>query len=352
MIARDTLCVLATGAFTAVGVTAQAAAAAVRAGISRFAEHESILDMTGDPAIVASPPVSRGDMPLEERLLEFIVGAFADATDAIPDPARLGSLPIILALPEPRPGIDEQFGRRVAELLSRRLRGLGEIAVLPLGHAAGATALHQAGGIVRAGRHNWACVIGAASWITDETIRWLDQNRQLHALYNAWGFIPGEAAGCTLVSTLDCARKFAIRPLAILESIGLNVEEVPIKTDGVCLGWGLTKAVKSALAQVPEDVLVDAIYCDQNGETYRADEFGFLFARAGKRFRDPSQFEAPADCWGDVGAATLPLLLTLATQAAARGYASGTLSMLLSGSEGGHRGAVLVRTPQREGDAR
>lgn len=347
MIASHTLCVLATGAFTAVGVTAAGSAAAVRSGISRFEEHGELTDMAGDPAIVASPPVSRADMPIEERLLEFIVGAFADAAEAITDPARLGPLPIVLALPEPRPGIDQQFGRRLAELISLRLRGLGEIIVLPHGHAAGAEALHQAGGILRGGRHNWAAVIGADSWITGDTMNWLDRNRQLHALYNAWGFIPGEAAGCALVSTLGLAKQFAIRPLALVESIGLNVEQVPIKTDGVCLGWGLTNAVKSALSQLPEGVLVDALYCDQNGESYRADEFGFMLARTGTRFRDASQFEAPADCWGDVGAATVPLLLTLATHAADRGYAAGPLSMLMAGSEGGRRGAVLVRTPEK-----
>ena len=54
---------------------------------------------------------------------------------------------------------------------------------------------------------------------------------------------------------------------------------MPIKTDGVCLGWGLTRAVRSALADLAPDEAVDRIYCDQNGETYRADECGFMLAR-------------------------------------------------------------------------
>ena len=41
--------------------------------------------------------------------------------------------------------------------------------------------------------------------------------------------------------------------------------------------------------------------------------------RAGGLFRDPSGFIAPADCWGDVGAASGPLFLVLSRRRPARG---------------------------------
>ena len=119
---------------------------------------------------------------------------------------------------------------------------------------------------------------------------------------------------------------------------------MPIKTDGVCLGWGLTRAVRSALADLEPEEAVDRIYCDQNGETYRADELGFMLARLGERFRNPADFVAPADCWGDVGAATVPLLIGLVAAAAERGYAAGPLSLVIAGSESGRRSCILLRT--------
>ena len=48
---------------------------------------------------------------------------------------------------------------------------------------------------------------------------------------------------------------------------------------------------------------VSDVYCDLNGEPYRADEFGFAALRTKEHFASASDFVAPADCWGDVAAA-------------------------------------------------
>jgi 3-oxoacyl-[acyl-carrier-protein] synthase-1 len=130
--------------------------------------------------------------------------------------------------------------------------------------------------------------------------------------------------------------------------VALDREEVPIKTDGVCLGRAMSRIVGALLDGQPEGSVFDAFYCDQNGEAYRADELGFMLARASARFRNPSDFISPADCWGDVGAASLPLYLALAIEAAERGYAPGPVSLLLAGSESGLRAGLRLRTPVRE----
>ncbi|PBC07838.1 hypothetical protein [Mesorhizobium sp. WSM3859] len=339
------ICVLSTGACTAVGLSAASSAAAVRAGLARFLEHPTFLDQLEEPAIVAHPPASQPDLSLEERLVEFAIAAFADAIESIPNAADFGPLPMVIALPEPRPGLDRQLGERIVSRLSENLRGFGVLSAMMLGHASGGAAIRHVSQMLDSGHWRWAAVVGLDSWLAADTVRWLEQNRQLHASYNAWGFIPGEAAGVLLISNLSTAREHKTRPRALIEAVALDREEVPIKTDGVCLGWGLTRAVKAALSALPENQQVDMIYCDQNGESYRADEFGFMLARMGQRFRAPADFIAPADCWGDTGAATIPLLVTLATQAAERAYAIGTLSMILAGSESGHRAAILLRTP-------
>ena len=90
-------------------------------------------------------------------------------------------------------------------------------------------------------------------------------------------------------------------------------------------------------------IKADHMYCDMNGEPYRADEFGFATIRAGGLFRDPSAFTAPADCWGDVGAASGPLFLILAEAAIRKGYAPGPVLAAFTSSESGERCGFLTR---------
>ena len=82
-----------------------------------------------------------------------------------------------------------------------------------------------------------------------------------------------------------------------------------------------------------------------NGEPYRADEFGFTALRTKEHFESASDFVAPADCWGDVGAVGGLLHIVLACAAAAKGYAGGELAFAWASAEGGQRAAALVAAP-------
>jgi 3-oxoacyl-[acyl-carrier-protein] synthase-1 len=95
---------------------------------------------------------------------------------------------------------------------------------------------------------------------------------------------------------------------------------------------------------------VTDLYCDLNGEPYRADEFGFAVLRTKEAFAMASDFTAPADCWGDVSAATMPLTMSLACVAAKKGYASGPYSFLWASSESGERACILAHVPSRKRD--
>ena len=84
------------------------------------------------------------------------------------------------------------------------------------------------------------------------------------------------------------------------------------------------------------------IYCDMNGEPYRADEFGFTALRTKEHFESASDFVAPADCFGDVSAAGGPLHLLLACAAAHKGYSKGPLAFAWASAEMGQRAATLL----------
>jgi len=53
----------------------------------------------------------------------------------------------------------------------------------------------------------------------------------------------------------------------------------------------------------------------------------------------------PMQSLGDIGAATLPAMLVLAEDAFRMGYAIGTSALLLTGSDGTRRAAILVEAP-------
>ena len=162
-------------------------------------------------------------------------------------------------------------------------------------------------------------------------------------LNNAWGFIPGEAASAVLLVSDRSAEKNGLMPVAQLLGIGTAFEQNRIKTPTVCIGEGMTLAFRKALAAAPRDCKVSEIYCDMNGEPYRADEFGFATVRTAARFADAGRFHTPADCWGDIGAATGPLLVGLAAIAHQKGYTEGPLAFVWSSSENGERCAALLQ---------
>jgi 3-oxoacyl-[acyl-carrier-protein] synthase-1 len=160
---------------------------------------------------------------------------------------------------------------------------------------------------------------------------------------NAWGFIPGEAAGAVLLATSALLQRTGLVALAEVSAVGIGHESKLIKTDDVCIGEGLTKAFRSALETLGPGERVDSIFCDLNGEPYRADEYGFTVLRTREYLRAAGEFNSPADCWGDVGAASGPLHVALAAIAHYKRYARGPLSMAWGSSESGARGAALIR---------
>jgi 3-oxoacyl-[acyl-carrier-protein] synthase-1 len=189
------------------------------------------------------------------------------------------------------------------------------------------------------------------SYLSPETLEWIEANDQLHGagpLNNAWGFIPGEGAGAVLLVAEKTMRRLRLEPFGQLLSVGRGFEQNRIKTETVCIGSGLTEAFRDGLSGLPDGGKVTDVYCDLNGEPYRADEFGFAAVRTKDSFESASDFVAPADCWGDVSAASAPLHLILSVMASQKAYSSGPHAFLWASSEGGERGSALLALPVYE----
>lgn len=345
----ESVVVVALGASTPVGRDAWSSAAAVRAGVSGFGDHPHMIDTAGQPMRVARADWLEIDLSGVDRFEALLVPAIDQAIE--PFAVHAGNplkTAIALGLPSERPGLPESFQR---DLMSRVTKRFGRIfnatAAFVAGHAAGLLALEAAFKKLQQGGLDACVVAGVDTYMEAETLEWLESCDQLHSagpLNNAWGFIPGEAAGALLLVRAETAQRMRLVPLAAILGTGSANEPKRIKTETVCIGEGLTQAFRAALAALPAGSQISDVYCDMNGEPYRADEYGFACLRTKEAFIAPSAFVAPADCWGDVAAAGAPLHVMLATVAGAKGYARGNIAITWGSGEGGERAAALIAT--------
>jgi 3-oxoacyl-[acyl-carrier-protein] synthase-1 len=342
--------IVATGARTPLGLQAAAAAAALRAGISGLGEHPFMIDRVGDPMPSALDPQLDPVMMGPERLLALAETALREACGPLLGDALASrpKVPIYLGLPEFRPGFTEEDAMVIRSGLGHFHRlpiEISEIEVLAQGHTAGLAALKLGSEQIQHGTFETCLVGGVDSHFQPDTMEWLDENRQLVGTVSRSGFVPGEGAGFCLIMAETEWKRRGLRPLARLLAIATGKETKLIKTSDICLGEGLTATVREALSglRLPSEK-INSVICDINSERYRGEEWGFVCLRLAQYFDDPTAYLSPADCWGDMGAASAPLFAMIACQAAARGYATGRRTMLWTSSEHGLRAAAILDT--------
>ncbi len=345
----DTIVVVGVGARTPLGLDAPSSAAAVRAGLSAIQDHPYLTDRFGELMKVTRDAGVAVELQGADRVVEIALSASLEALRPLLGSGHPATVSLILSTGEPRPGQPEGFAAQVSGALRKRLsqhvmlEGGGSTAG---GHAGGLLAMHHACKSLRERKARFCLAGGVDSYFDLETLEWLDDNEQLHSEGNVFGFCPGEAAGFCLLTTLATAREFGLTPLLEIVGTSTAAEENRIKTKTVVLGEGLGAAFRLLFADAPIDP-VDRIICDMNGERYRGNEYGFAVLRNPGRFKDAADFETPADCWGDVGAASGPLFVSLVAEAEARNYQKGPLSLIWAGSENGARATVLLGGPGR-----
>jgi 3-oxoacyl-[acyl-carrier-protein] synthase I len=189
-------------------------------------------------------------------------------------------------------------------------------------------------------------VVGADSYCDRRTIQALDEAGDLKSEVNRNGFHPGEAAAAVLITSDRMARAMGLKRIARLTAVSCAVERVDPDGDEVLNGEGLSAAISGLEAVVRETgVKITDTYCDLNGVRYRNDELMFTVLRTQHLFEDAHSYLHPADCWGDVGAASGPLFAVLAAEANRKGYAAGSRALLWASSHSGSRAAALLDFP-------
>ena len=334
--------IVGVGARTPVGLSAPSAAAAIRAGISRLGEHPYMVDKLGEPYMVAMDRTM--DEPDRiERVFALATSALEEAigATALPEGAEL---PVYVALPELGRWFSDRDGKLLGERVAAHLapKISASVFVVPGGNAAGLLALQRAAALLHLRQSPLVAVVGADSHLDPDFLEELDGKARLASSTNRWGYPPGEGSGALLLALSSTARAYRLEELGEVRAVETAREEALIGTDAPCIGKGLAAAATPVLRVLGTET-VSSVYCDLNGERYRNGEWAYASLRlpAGT-ITDPTAFIAPADCWGDVGAATGPLLVGLAVASGRRRYSRGPHSLVWCSSESGLRGAALL----------
>jgi 3-oxoacyl-[acyl-carrier-protein] synthase-1 len=338
--------IVAMGSRTPLGLTAESSAAAVRGRITRLAEHPFMVDLRGQPIRMARDARLDPGLFGAPRMLEMAAWALDEVVRKLGHPASRTPIPVSVGMPEPRPGFSEQEARWVASELARKSRIIvkGEIAVAAEGHAAVLHGIETAFHRISGGSCDLMIVGGVDTYLHPDTLIVLDANRRLGAESVRLGFSPGEGA-CFLA--LASERGLSELGLPSLARVLGARSARDTGAGGPAVGQALAEALTGAAGvQIPGQGPIDEIYCDINGERRRTEEWGFAVLRTQELWREPSAYRTPVTEWGDTGAATGGLLVTLAVWAGLRRYAKGPRTMIWTASDGGLRSAAVLSLPE------
>ena len=186
-----------------------------------------------------------------------------------------------------------------------------------------------------------ALVIFVDSYIDAARLQALDEDGRLKSARTTDGILPGEAAVAMLIESTSAHARRAPAPLGFVGQVGLGQEPQIRSSNRESSGRGLSDALRGALAGGQPSQPYWCL-CDLNGQSYRAAEWAVASTRLASHLT-VAKLLHPADCLGDVGAATGGILIAQALAGFARGYARVDEAILwASSSEHGLRAAARV----------
>jgi 3-oxoacyl-[acyl-carrier-protein] synthase-1 len=324
-----------------VGLHAEAACAARRAGIAKF-DDLPYYHTGGEQVIGATVPGLSADFENPDRLVELLSRAASDCLRNRPA-EPLEKLPLLVGLAEPgRPGGGAGLADSIISRLEHRLKlrfhpRLSR--VFPKGHTAGFEALRVARELFQNERTPACLVCGVDSYLTAASLHWLERHWRLKTSFNSDGVIPGEAAAAVLVQPQAPSKGGAGTKIT---GLGFATEKASVLSEEPLLGLGLAAAARAALGEagLPAHEISFRI-SDVTGEQYGFKEQALMVARLVKVHMDSLPIWHCADSIGDTGAAASLCQLVIAFHAFAKGYAPGDRVLGCTSAVPGDR-AVLV----------
>ncbi len=352
------------GLVTAVGRSAPASCAAIRAGIARprrVPYFQALDEETLEGVPVTGYPVrgyTEGFM-MTGRWLRLARGAVRDLLGAsgLPDKgdSRFWQKTGLITV-TPRPGgarFQDEEGEGEEALRQAFLAPLFKAISLPLsqqhlgvigqGHAATAAAIQSAMEQLTQGRLERVLIVAVDSYLDPLTLEWLAGSSRLKTEAVPTGLSPGEAGACLLLeSEPGAARRGAAAPV-LVTGISLGQERNSFLSGEPNTGMALAACIQDALDQASPGVSFSGdVYLDLNGESWRAMEWGSALVRLAGRVAEP-RLHLPCVSVGDVGAASGALGICLAVHELSRGHTRLKQALVVSSSDGGEVGCLSLQ---------
>lgn len=339
------LAITACDCITAVGHDAPMTAASVRAGVSRFFEFDQYPDREGNPVTVACISGISDGRDTVERMGEIVgiclgnllAGYFGGSARK----ARQVHLFLGVASEErPGPRYGERCRRSLREILEKwAVKPVVE--TLPMGNASCAYALAEAGRILEK-NPDTLCIVGAVdSMLRASTLDFFEHDGRLKsATYGRHqGLIAGEAVSFMVIEDPVRAGQSKRPVLARVTGIGLSEESDPRASGGPGRGTGLTESCRVALTGRSEDEIL-AVFGDLNGENSRAVEWCMAEKNCFQK-SNVRKIWTPANCYGDIGAASGAVMTSVAAQGFSRKWLQGSVLVFCTDDHGSCGAMVL-----------
>ncbi len=346
----EEIVILSVGLTTAVGLTAPQTAASVRAGTARFTGME-MRDKGFERFTCAAIP-SDGLMPLAEkitdplayregRLLRLAGKALMEAAKPVMQQPELPAFCLALPDMETRTPLE---GAKLLRNLGLQCPGAFQLALASIagkGRVGGLLAVKAAAALIATGKTQFALAGGVDSYVDLYVLATLDQESRVKSSRNLDGFVPGEGAAFVLLSARAAAERIRAKPLAVISSVGEGMEPGHLYSQQPYLGEGLPAAMEQLLAASPPKSPIATAWSSMNGESHWAKEWSVAYGRHRDAFAPGVKMHHPADCLGDTGATSGPLMMALAALGIAGNYVSAP-ALVYCSSDRGQRAALTV----------
>ncbi len=338
------------GMISPLGPSVATTVAAVNAGISAY-QQSRYYTAKGDAINMAEVPtaifenfeaeIDEGESSYNEQYDHMIKMAIVALEDACHDQAVEQPIPLVLAMPELEisPAIKHSLlirnlTKNCAHWISPNLTR-----TCHSGRAAGIDAIGFAFKYLH-DKYDRILVGGTDSHSDYARLTPLDEMGRLLTIGSADSFAPGEAACFLLLTRHPELAQVRNGHMVALHPPGIANEQGHLFSKEAYRGDALDQAFKKALIHQPEKS-VHSIYSSMNGENHWAKEYGVAYLRNKKAFADPVRVEHPADCYGDLGAATATTLIALAAEHLHKNK-NAHKHIVYSSSDTAMRGAIVV----------
>ncbi|PKG37153.1 hypothetical protein [Psychromonas sp. Urea-02u-13] len=316
----DTLYIAAIGMITPIGFNAEMTNAAFKAGISAYSDSPyvnkqfkpikmALVPQDALPVIDENIDACQYYSRWQNQLIQLAHAGLNEVFSGYKGDA----IPLLLACPE-------QYRDSLSPLPKGFLNSLIEqtgLAICPdhssmihCGRAGGINVIERAIKIFEQTDFEEIVIGGVDSFQRTELLHLLHEQGRLAGEDIAHGFVPGEGAAFIRLSRKPVT-VFSSLNIISLNIPGISQEQGHLYSDAPYRGDGLANAVTHALNNTPQ-ATIHSVYQTMNGEVYWAKEIGVAMTRNSKRLSKTLKQQHPADCYGDLGAASAAALIALA----------------------------------------